>query len=108
MPDVTILFVDDAFNILKTLKRLCLDEKDTIVIAQSDTEALALIVKGCSPQVVVSDQKMLLEKRLPTWKRQESGLAVSFIRVVRSRSERKNLLLPPTLGHRSSNFRMEE
>lgn len=61
MPDAAILSVDHEINILKTLKRLCLDEKDT-VIAQSDAEALALIDEGCSPQVVVSDPEDAIGK----------------------------------------------
>jgi len=58
MSDITILFVDDEVNILKTLQRLFLDEDYTVLTAQSGAEALALIDGGCRPEIVVSDQKM--------------------------------------------------
>ena len=58
MPDITIMFVDDEVNILKTLQRLFLDEDYTVITAQSGQEALAKIDEGCRPAVVVSDQKM--------------------------------------------------
>ena len=54
----TILFVDDEPNILKTLKRLFLDQDYDLHTANSGQEALDLIDTGIHPTVIVSDQRM--------------------------------------------------
>jgi CheY-like chemotaxis protein len=54
----TLLFVDDEPNILHSLQRLFRKTPHRILIAQSGSEALALIEGGESPSVIVSDQRM--------------------------------------------------
>ena len=53
-----VLFVDDEVNILKTLRRLFLDEDYDLHVACGGQEALDLIESGVSPTVIVSDQRM--------------------------------------------------
>lgn len=56
--DVTILCVDDEANVLKSLKRLFLDEDYEILSAESGREGLALLEQHQSVQVVISDYRM--------------------------------------------------
>lgn len=58
MSQHTILFVDDEKNILKTLRRLFLNDDYRLLLANSGQEALDLIRGGESPSVIVSDQQM--------------------------------------------------
>ena len=58
MVEHTILFVDDEESILKTIKRLFLDDDYRIITANSGQAALDLINGGERPSVVVSDQRM--------------------------------------------------
>lgn len=58
MSEPTILFVDDEPNILKTLQRIFFDEEYRIITANSGSDALALLEKGETPAVIVSDQRM--------------------------------------------------
>ena len=53
-----VLFVDDEPNILKTLRRLFMDEEYDIHTADNGREALALIEGGLRPTLIVSDQRM--------------------------------------------------
>lgn len=53
-----ILFVDDEPNILKTLRRLFMDEDYDVETASSGQEALDLLEGGLKPTVIVSDQRM--------------------------------------------------
>lgn len=53
-----VLFVDDEPNILKTLRRLFMDEEYDIHTAGNGREALALIEAGLRPNLIVSDQRM--------------------------------------------------
>jgi len=56
--DVTILCVDDEANVLKSLKRLFLDEDYEILTAESGREGLALLEQHQPVQVVISDYRM--------------------------------------------------
>ncbi|MFH1021233.1 MAG: response regulator [Pseudomonadota bacterium] len=56
--DVTILCVDDEANVLKSLKRLFLDEDYEILTAESGKEGLALLEQRQPVQVVISDYRM--------------------------------------------------
>lgn len=56
--DLTVLFVDDESNILKSIQRLFRKESFKTHFAQSGQEALALIEAGLEPCVIVSDQRM--------------------------------------------------
>jgi two-component system NtrC family sensor kinase len=56
--DVTILCVDDEANVLKSLKRLFLDEDYEILTAESGPEGLALLEERQPVQVVISDYRM--------------------------------------------------
>ena len=58
MGDVTILCVDDEANVLKSLRRLFLDEDYEILTAESGKEGLALLEQRQSVQVVISDYRM--------------------------------------------------
>ena len=53
-----VMFVDDEPNILKTLRRLFMDEDYDIHTAGNGREALDLIEAGLRPTVIVSDQRM--------------------------------------------------
>ncbi|OGQ98577.1 MAG: hypothetical protein A2505_01895 [Deltaproteobacteria bacterium RIFOXYD12_FULL_55_16] len=55
---ITILCVDDETNVLKSLKRLFLDEDYEILTAESGREALALLEQRQPVQVVLSDHRM--------------------------------------------------
>ncbi|MFA6284152.1 MAG: response regulator, partial [Desulfurivibrionaceae bacterium] len=56
--NVTILCVDDEANVLKSLKRLFLDEEYEILTAESGKEGLALLEQHEPVQVVISDYRM--------------------------------------------------
>lgn len=56
--DVTILCVDDETNVLKSLKRLFLDEDYEILTAESGKEGLTLLEQHQPVQVVISDYRM--------------------------------------------------
>lgn len=56
--DVTILCVDDEANVLKSLKRLFLDEEYEILTAESGKEGLAILERRQPVQVVISDYRM--------------------------------------------------
>ncbi|MBU2537132.1 MAG: response regulator [Proteobacteria bacterium] len=56
--NVTILCVDDEANVLKSLKRLFLDENYEILTAKSGKEGLALLEQHQPIQVVISDYRM--------------------------------------------------
>ncbi len=56
--NVTILCVDDEANVLKSLKRLFLDEDYEILTAESGQEGLALLEQRQPVQVVISDYRM--------------------------------------------------
>jgi len=56
--DVTILCVDDEANVLKSLRRLFLDENYEILTAESGQEGLALLEQHQPVQVVISDYRM--------------------------------------------------
>ena len=56
--DVTILCVDDEANVLKSLKRLFLDEDYEILTAESGQEGLDLLEQHQPVQVVISDYRM--------------------------------------------------
>lgn len=56
--NVTILCVDDEANVLKSLKRLFLDEDYEILTAESGKEGLALLEQHQPVQVVISDYRM--------------------------------------------------
>ncbi len=56
--DVTILCVDDEANVLKSLKRLFLDEDYEILIAESGQEGLDILEQHQPVQVVISDYRM--------------------------------------------------
>jgi two-component system NtrC family sensor kinase len=58
MADVTILCVDDEANVLKSLKRLFLDEDYEILTAESGQEGLAILEQHQPVQVVISDYRM--------------------------------------------------
>lgn len=53
-----VLFVDDEPNILKTLRRLFMDEEYDIHTAGNGREALTLIENGLRPALIISDQRM--------------------------------------------------
>lgn len=53
-----ILFVDDEPNILKTLRRLFMDEEYDVHTAGNGREALDLIEGGLRPTIIISDQRM--------------------------------------------------
>jgi response regulator RpfG family c-di-GMP phosphodiesterase len=57
-PNPHILFVDDEENILKSVKRLFLDEPMEVFTALSGEEALGLLAKNRGVAVIVSDQRM--------------------------------------------------
>ena len=56
--EVTILCVDDEANVLKSLRRLFLDEDYEILTAESGREGLALLEQHQPVQVVISDYRM--------------------------------------------------
>ena len=56
--NVTILCVDDEANVLKSLKRLFLDEDYEILTAESGKGGLALLEQHQPIQVVISDYRM--------------------------------------------------
>lgn len=56
--NVTILCVDDEANVLKSLKRLFLDEEYEILTAESGKEGIALLEQHEPVQVVISDYRM--------------------------------------------------
>lgn len=53
-----LLFVDDEENILRSLKRLFMDDEYEVFTAASGKEALALLAKQDDMAVIVSDQRM--------------------------------------------------
>lgn len=53
-----VLFVDDEGNILKSLKRLLLDEDFDVMTANSGTEALEILRNDPEIGLIVSDQRM--------------------------------------------------
>lgn len=53
-----VLLVDDEPNILKTLRRLFMDEDYDIHTAGNGREALDLIEGGLRPAIIISDQRM--------------------------------------------------
>jgi CheY-like chemotaxis protein len=53
-----VLFVDDEPNILKTLRRLFMDEEYDVRTAGNGMEALNLIEGGLLPTIIISDQRM--------------------------------------------------
>ena len=53
-----VLFVDDEPNVLKSLRRLFMDEDYDIYTADNGREALALIEGGLRPAIIISDQRM--------------------------------------------------
>lgn len=55
---VTLLFVDDEINILRSVERMFLDENYHIVTAGSGAEALRILKSGSPVHVVVSDYRM--------------------------------------------------
>ncbi len=55
---VTILCVDDEANVLKSLKRLFLDEDYEILTAESGKEGLVLLEQRQPVQVLISDYRM--------------------------------------------------
>lgn len=56
--DVTILCVDDEANVLKSLKRLFLDEEYEILTAESGQKGLELLEQHQPVQIVISDYRM--------------------------------------------------
>ncbi|HIJ89873.1 MAG: response regulator [Desulfobulbaceae bacterium] len=56
--NVTILCVDDEPNVLKSIKRLFLDEDYGILVAESGREGLVLLEQHHPVQVVISDYRM--------------------------------------------------
>src|SRR3989338_5849013 len=56
--NVTILCVDDEANVLKSLKRLFLDDEYEILTAESGQEGLALLEQRQPVQVVISEYRM--------------------------------------------------
>lgn len=56
--DVTILCVDDEVNVLKSLRRLFLDEDYEILTAETGKEGLAILEEHQPVQVVISDYRM--------------------------------------------------
>lgn len=58
LENVTILCVDDEANVLKSLKRLFLDEEYEILTAESGAGGLALLEQHQPIQVVISDYRM--------------------------------------------------
>ena len=56
--NVTILCVDDEANVLKSLKRLFLDEEYEILTAESGKEGITLLEQHEPVQVVISDYRM--------------------------------------------------
>jgi len=56
--EVTILCVDDEANVLKSLRRLFLDEDYEILTAESGREGLAILEQHQPVQVVISDYRM--------------------------------------------------
>ena len=55
---IKILFVDDEPNVLKSLKRLFIDEDYEIFSANSGEEGLALLEEQWDTQIVISDYRM--------------------------------------------------
>ena len=55
---IRVLFVDDEENILRSLKRLVLDEEWSVLTATSGAEGLAVLRKDGPVAVIISDQKM--------------------------------------------------
>jgi type II secretory ATPase GspE/PulE/Tfp pilus assembly ATPase PilB-like protein/FixJ family two-component response regulator len=58
MPQHTLLLVDDEENILKSLKRVFLNDGYKILTATSGTEGLHMLEKNSSVNLVMSDYKM--------------------------------------------------
>ena len=55
---VQVLFVDDEDNIIKSLRRLCLDEDFEVLTATSGEEGLDIINSSVNLGLIVSDQRM--------------------------------------------------
>lgn len=57
MEEIKILFVDDEEFVLKSLKRLFMDDNYTILTASSGEEGLEILKKE-EPQIIISDYRM--------------------------------------------------
>lgn len=55
---VDILFVDDEKNVLQSLRRLCMDDNYSVILANSGEEALEIIKNNSGVGLIVSDQRM--------------------------------------------------
>ncbi len=53
-----ILFVDDENNVLQSLKRLCMDDNYSVMLANSGGEALEILKNNPDIGLIVSDQRM--------------------------------------------------
>jgi DNA-binding NtrC family response regulator len=53
-----ILFVDDEANILKSLRRLCMDTEYEVFTAESGEEGLKILKDNLDMGLIVSDQRM--------------------------------------------------
>ena len=56
--NVTVLFVDDEENILRSLERLLIDEEFTVITANSGEAGLNALAAAQQVAVIVSDQRM--------------------------------------------------
>ena len=55
---IDILFVDDEKNVLQSLKRLCIDDYHSVLLANSGEEALEILNNNPNIGLIVSDQRM--------------------------------------------------
>jgi len=55
---VDILFVDDEKSVLQSLKRLCMNDDYSVILANSGGEALEILKNNSNIGLIVSDQKM--------------------------------------------------
>jgi len=55
---IDILFVDDEKNVLQSLKRLCIDDNHSVILANSGEEALEILKNNPNIGLIVSDQRM--------------------------------------------------
>ncbi|MBI5098878.1 MAG: response regulator [Nitrospirae bacterium] len=55
---VEILFVDDEKNVLQSLKRLCIEDDYSVILANSGEEALEILKNNSNIGLIVSDQRM--------------------------------------------------
>ena len=56
--DIKILFVDDERNVLKSIRRLFLDEDYEIFCANSGEEGLEVLEEERPVHIIISDYKM--------------------------------------------------